>query len=244
MGAKLPVEIYKEAQAAEKSGDLERAIKLYAQSQWHFKAVNLALDLGRISDAHRFYRPIQGDMLPNRDTGNQFQGMEDSIYLGLTGTAGSNVGFNGLYGNVLDVGCREGRFFGLLRRFGADKVYGVDLDSDAVAEAKKRSEVSSDDVLDCKVEDFPAKHDGPFDHVVIFNLSLGGTEDRKNAIEGITRVLKPEGKLLATFTTLDELRNYSPEINQHFTTRYASLINGSGELDSAPHRYVMQGVRK
>ena len=114
MGQKLPVEIYREAQEAEKAGDLERAMHLYSESQWHFKAVNIALALGRIDDALKFYRPIQGDLLPNRRD-EPFQGMEDSIYLGLVSTAGNNVGFNRLYGNVLDVGCRDGRFFRLLK---------------------------------------------------------------------------------------------------------------------------------
>ena len=102
-------------QEAEKAGDLERAMYLYSESQWHFKAVNIALALGRLDDALKFYRPIQGDLLPNRGD-EPFQGMEDSMYLGLVSTAGNNVGFNRLYGNVLDVGCRDGRFFRLLKR--------------------------------------------------------------------------------------------------------------------------------
>ena len=139
MGQKLPVEIYRDAQEAEKAGDLERAMHLYSESQWHFKAVNIALALGRIEDALKFYRLIQGDLLPNRGD-EPFQGMEDSIYLGLISTVGRNVGFNGFYGNVLDVGCRDGRFFRLLKRLGAEEVHGVDLDSKALIDARKKAE--------------------------------------------------------------------------------------------------------
>lgn len=243
MGQKLPVEIYREALEAEKAGDLERAMHLYSESQWHFKAVNMAFALGKTDDALRFYQPIQGDLLPNR--GNEpFQGMEDSIYLGLVSTAGRNVGFNSLYGNVLDVGCRDGRFFRLLKRLGADEVHGVDLDSEALIDARQKAEVNPTNIYGCKVEELPSTLDAFFDYATIFNFSLGGTEDRKKAVDGIIRILKPNGRVLATFTTLDELRNYSTEINHHFSTRYASLINGSGELDSAPHRYVMHGVRR
>ena len=243
MGQKLPVEIYREAQEAEKTGDLERAMHRYSESQWHFRAVNIALALGRIDDALEFYRPIQGNLLPNRGD-EPFQGMEDTIYLGLISTAGRNVGFNRLYGNVLDVGCRGGRFFRLLKRLGAEIVQGVDLDSKALIDARKKAEVNPANIYDCKVEELPSTLDGFFDYATIFNFSLGGAEDRENAVDGIARILKPNGRLLATFTTLDELRNYSPEINRYFSTRHAGLINGSGELDSAPHRYVMHGVRK
>jgi ubiquinone/menaquinone biosynthesis C-methylase UbiE len=243
MGQRLLVEVYREAQEAEKAGDLERAMHLYSESQWHFKAVNIALALGRIENALRFYRPIQGDLLPNRGD-EPFQGMEDSMYLGLIRTAGRHVGFNRLYGNVLDVGCRDGRFFKLLKRLGAEQVHGVDLDSEALTDARKKTEVNPANIYDCKVEDLPSNLDGFFDYATIFNFSLGGTEDRKKAVDGIARILKPNGRVLATFTTLDELRNYSHEMNHYFSTRQASLINGLGELDSAPHRYVMQGVRK
>ncbi|MEK6952798.1 MAG: class I SAM-dependent methyltransferase [Nanoarchaeota archaeon] len=243
MGQKLPVEIYREAQFAEEAGDLERAMHLYSESQWHFKAVNIALALGRIDDALRFYRHIQGDLLPNR--GNEpFQGMEDSIYLGLINSAGRNIGFNGLYGDVLDVGCKDGRFFRLLKRLGAETVYGVDLDSQALIEARQKSNISQANVYDCKVEELPDKFNGFFDYATIFNFSLGDTEDRERAVDDVVRILKPSGRILATFTTLDELRNYSPEISRYFSTRQSSLINGSGELDSAPHRYVTHGVRK
>lgn len=243
MGQKLPVEVYKEAQEAEKAGDLERAMNLYSESQWHFKAVNLALQLGRIEDALRFYRPIQGYLLPNRGD-EPFQGMEDSIYLGLISTAGRNVGFNGLNGNVLDVGCRDGRFFRLLKKLGAENVHGVDLDSEALVDARKKAEVNPANIYDCKVEELPSTLNGSFDYATIFNFSLGGTEDRERAVNGIVRILKPNGRMLTTFTTLDELRVDSPQINRYFLTRYSNLINGSGELDSAPHRYVMHGVRK
>ena len=170
--------------------------------------------------------------------------MEDSIYLGLISTAGKNVGFNGLYGNVLDVGCRDGRFFRLLKRLGAEEVHGVDLDSTALVDARKEAEVIPANIYDCKVEKLPSTLDGFFDYATIFNFSLGGAEDRENAVDGIARILKSNGRVLATFTTLDEICNYSPEINRYFSTRQGSLINGSGELDSAPHRYVMHGVRK
>ncbi len=243
MGQKLPVEIYREAQEAEKAGDLERAMHLYSESGWHFKAVNIALELGRIDDALRFYRPIKGNLLPNRGD-EPFQGMENSIYLGLINPAKRYVGFNGLYGNVLDVGCRDGRFFRLLKKLGAENVHGVDLDSEALVDARKKSEVNSANIYDCKVEDLPSSLDGFFDYATIFNFSLGVTEDRERAVDGIVRILKPNGRVLATFTMLDELRNYSPEINRHFSTRQASLINGLNKLDSAPHRYVMHGVRK
>lgn len=242
--ARLPKEISQEAKKAHEEGDLERAMALYAQSAWHFKAVNLALQLGRINDALRFYRPIQGDVLPNRKEGDPFQGMKDTMYLGLIGSAGNNVGFGGLHGKVLDVGCRDGKFFGLLKRLGAEEVYGVDLDPEALSEAKQKPDASPDNVYESKVEELPQQLDGSFDYAVVFKLSLGDRESRQNAVDGIARVLKPQGRLLATFTTLQELRNYLPKINQHFTTRHASLINGSGELDSAPHRYVMHGVRK
>lgn len=59
MGQRLPVEIYREAQEAEKTGNLERAMHLYSESRGYFKAVNIAPTLGRIDDALRFYRPIQ-----------------------------------------------------------------------------------------------------------------------------------------------------------------------------------------
>ncbi len=242
MGQKLPVEIYREAQEVEKAGDLERAMHLYSESQWHFKAVNLALELGKIDDALRFYEPIRGD-LPNRGD-EPFQGMEDTIYLGLISTSGKNVGFNGLYGNVLDVGCRDGRFFRLIKRLGGDKVYGVDLDSAPLADARKKPDVNPRNVYDCKVEELPNTLDEFFDYATIFNFSLGGKKEREDAMDGIFRVLKPNGKVLVTFTTLDELRTYSPEISRYFSTRQASLINGSGNLDSAPHRYVMHGTRK
>lgn len=243
MNAKLHVQVHEEAQEAEIAGDFDRAMELYAESGWHFKAVNLALNLGRVEDAKRYYKPIQGDMLPNRND-EPFVGMTDSIYLGLVGPSGRYVGFSGFEGKVLDIGCRDGRFFDLIKRLGARDVYGVNPDSEALAEAGKREGVDTRNLYDCGVEELPASLDGFFDYAAIFNFSMGDKGAREKAMNGVSRVLKPDGRLLATFSTIDELRTYSPEVAQHFRTPYASLIKGSGELDSAPHRYAMHGVRK
>lgn len=288
MVARLPVELYKEAQAAEKASDLRRAMDLYAKATYFPWATRIALDLGRQEDALNFAKK-GGDWyvasqiaikLGNIDdavhclreandyeTANQLarehglalrfrvgeiagesedilENLAESLYRALTSKKRRNGGFSRLSGNVLDVGCRDGRFFGLLKKLGAGEVYGVDLDSEALKEAKKRKEINPKNVYNSKVEELPSEFNSFFDYALVFNLSLGERDSRAAAVEGIFRVLKPYGRFLATFTELDELENDFPEIERYFSVNYCKLINGSIGSSSAPHRYVMYGFRK
>lgn len=58
MGVKLPIEIAKEAIAAEERGDLERAMQLHAQAQNPWKAAEIALQIGRPQQAFEYYKSV------------------------------------------------------------------------------------------------------------------------------------------------------------------------------------------
>ena len=139
--------------------------------------------------------------------------------------------FDGLHGNILDVGCSDGIWFKLLKRLGAEKIYGVEPDKRRIPDAKKRPEVDPENIYNCLVEDLPGRFDGFFDYVVVLYWELGhpaGEEDRygrmnqkereRLAIAGLARVLKPEGKILVLFDS-GEGKDVLPEIKRHFKTR-------------------------
>src|SRR3989339_592752 len=53
--ARLPKDIYQDAKIAHKQGDLENAMKLYAESTYFHNAAKVALQLGRPEQARDFY---------------------------------------------------------------------------------------------------------------------------------------------------------------------------------------------
>lgn len=96
-------------------------------------------------------------------------------------------------GRILEVACGDGKFTPLLCREGV-KVLGIDLSEESINLAQKRG-------IDARFEVMDATHlrfDNEFDGVVCINLlhHLGSKQDIKRVVEGMSRALKPRGKLL------------------------------------------------
>jgi SAM-dependent methyltransferase len=89
---------------------------------------------------------------------------------------------------VLDVGCGNGRFLGLLRDFGAPewRLVGIDLDAQAVAECRSRGF----EAHVARVEDF--EDAGGFDAVVMLQL-LEHVEHPGEVCRRVHRLLRPGG---------------------------------------------------
>jgi SAM-dependent methyltransferase len=94
-------------------------------------------------------------------------------------------------GNVLDVGCGEGRFCRMLRSHGVDAV-GIDPTPALIAAARARD--SSSAYLKARAERLPFR-DEAFDLVISY-LSLIDIPDIQAAVPEMARVLRPGGALL------------------------------------------------
>lgn len=89
----------------------------------------------------------------------------------------------------LDAGCGGGRYVEALKRLGAD-VSGIDVDTDACDIARKRTGCN---IVNASVLAIPFP-DATFDYVVSTGV-IHHTESPERALQEITRVLKPGGRL-------------------------------------------------
>jgi SAM-dependent methyltransferase len=90
---------------------------------------------------------------------------------------------------ILDVGCGLGMYVRAFRRF-SDEVYGVDIDTEKVAEASQ--ELPHIHAASAEALPFP---DGFFD-VVLSHEVLEHLGDDRRGVEEASRVLKPGGRLV------------------------------------------------
>lgn len=94
-------------------------------------------------------------------------------------------------GRLLDIGCSEGRFGGLVKeRLPNCEVWGVEPSAAATAAAGRL-----DRVFNCGVEDLAEVPDHHFD-VVSMNDVLEHLAYSEPALEFVRRVLKPDGRLV------------------------------------------------
>jgi SAM-dependent methyltransferase len=154
-------------------------------------------------------------------------------------------------GKVLDVGCRDGRYFEILKRLGAEEVHGVD--PELQPEAKTNPNVDPRNHYECGIEGLPDDVKGTFDYLAIFKLFLGGADydNRVRMAKSLVDALKPEGNILVTFTSEDELRVWEPVLDHYFdgfseqmvdwkqtrTAREIEARAGSSASFRSPDRY-------
>jgi SAM-dependent methyltransferase len=112
------------------------------------------------------------------------------------------------WGNVLDVGCGDGLFFGQLSRFG--DVWGVESDESLVPpDSPHRARI----------------HVGPFETgfnsgrrfgLIVMLDVLEHLRDPVAALAQARRLLQPEGRLLITVPAFPLLWTHHDDLNQHF----------------------------
>ncbi|MCA1835595.1 MAG: class I SAM-dependent methyltransferase [Actinobacteria bacterium] len=96
---------------------------------------------------------------------------------------------------VLDAGCGDGSGAEILARAGAEEVVGVDVAPEAVSTAMERYEsVATFTLGDVTALPFDAES---FDVVVGFEV-IEHVADQSRALQGLRRVLRPEGMLLVS----------------------------------------------
>jgi SAM-dependent methyltransferase len=102
---------------------------------------------------------------------------------------------------ILDVGCANGRFLGLLRDFGADgwELVGIDSDAAAVREARARGF----DASVSRVEDYEDAAGG-FDAVIMLQL-IEHVEDPVAIAERVFALLRPGGYFIVETPNLGGL---------------------------------------
>ncbi len=112
------------------------------------------------------------------------------------------------WGNILDVGCGDGLFFGQLARFG--EVWGVESDESLIPpDSPHRARI----------------HLGPFDAsfnpgrrfgLILMLDVLEHLPDPAGALAQTRRLLEPEGRLLITVPAFPVLWTHHDDLNHHF----------------------------
>jgi 2-polyprenyl-3-methyl-5-hydroxy-6-metoxy-1,4-benzoquinol methylase len=115
---------------------------------------------------------------------------------------------------VLDAGCGLGYGLKILLAAGASEVVGVDLDTAAVAEARKRLNGNAGSVEQADIRELQFEEDS-FDLIVCFE-TIEHIDDAESALTEFRRVLRPDGLLL--------LSSPDPEVyppgNEHHVHEY------------------------
>ena len=112
-----------------------------------------------------------------------------------------------LNGNVLDVGCRDGRYLDTIKKLGAQNIYAVEPNIEEISKAKKLNLISKDNFFECKVEEIPKKYNEFFDYIIIFNIPISYIDLGK-----VKLLLKKNGKILITFTSYEEIEMFQKSI--------------------------------
>jgi SAM-dependent methyltransferase len=126
---------------------------------------------------------------------------------------------------ILDIGCGTGGNLPLLQQFG--RVEGMEGASEALALCRKR--LGADFPLHQGLipDDLPA---GPFDVVTAFDV-LEHIPDAVGALQGIRRVLRPEGLLVLTVPAFGFLWSEHDEVHHHQRRYTVDML--TGELQAA-----------
>jgi SAM-dependent methyltransferase len=138
----------------------------------------------------------------------------------------------GGWGNVLDVGCGDGLFFGQLSRFG--EVWGVESDESLVPpDSPHRARI----------------HVGPFETgftpdrcfgLIVMLDVLEHLRDPVAALAQARRLLQPEGRVLITVPAFPLLWTHHDDLNQHFARyrkRSLAAVAGQAGLKVLSSRY-------
>jgi SAM-dependent methyltransferase len=136
------------------------------------------------------------------------------------------------WGNVLDVGCGDGLFFGQLARFG--EVWGVESDESLIAPDSPHR---------------PRIHVGPFDRTFEpgrrfgLMLMLDVLEHLPDAVAALAQarqLLEPEGRLLITVPAFPLLWTRHDDLNHHYVRyrkRSLGTVAGRAGLEVLSSRY-------
>ena len=130
-----------------------------------------------------------------------------------------------LKGKILDVGCRDGRYFEMLKELGGEEIYGVD--PDLQPRALESPFVDKNNLYKRNVEDLPNVLYGNFNYLTIFSLFLGtpSPENCRNIARAFNNLIIEDGSFLATFTSRDELQIWKPYFDETFIGISEPLIN-------------------
>ena len=143
-------------------------------------------------------------------------------------------------GIVLEVACGTGLVTLKIARK-TSRVYGVDISLPMISEAKKKMKEQGFKNVEFSVED---AYDLPFDSdmfdTVVCNNALHNMLNPQKALSEIKRVLKPEGRLIATIVGIGESRKFKilmtisklitkfPVFHKLNLDESANMIAGSG----------------
>jgi 2-polyprenyl-3-methyl-5-hydroxy-6-metoxy-1,4-benzoquinol methylase len=111
----------------------------------------------------------------------------------------------GPLGDVLDIGCARGAAAGALRRRGARRLVGIEIEEDYAAIARERY----DEVIAGSAEDEFKWGAGTFDTVLSYDV-LEHTYDPWSILNQVHRVLKPGGRLQVSVPNSRNLNFWRP----------------------------------
>jgi 2-polyprenyl-3-methyl-5-hydroxy-6-metoxy-1,4-benzoquinol methylase len=138
--------------------------------------------------------------------------------------------------NVLDAGCGDGRFVGLLKDAGVNNVYGIDFSERAISFARLMNPTANLSVADLK--DFPFGKDF-FDYIFfIETLEHIIPANINSVLEGLAGSLKNGGELIVTVPSVrygipgpdsKHYQHFTPESLREALTPYFTVIEMVGQ---------------
>ncbi len=141
--------------------------------------------------------------------------------------------------SILEIGCSAGYFTKYLSSIGR-KVYGIDINSEHIADAAGRYPSIQFQVADASKLPFKSES---FDSVIMLEV-IEHVGDEEQTIAEIHRVLKPSGKLLISTPNTGLFAFFDPfNIKLWFSRRFplmASLASGMARYENTQYRENLQ----
>jgi ubiquinone/menaquinone biosynthesis C-methylase UbiE len=142
----------------------------------------------------------------------------------------------GAYSVVVDVGCGYGRSFKLLKeRFAAQRVIGVDVDRQILADAARQAKADGVEVelMQASGSDLPIADQSA--DLVLCHQTLHHFVDQEETLREIRRILKPGGLLLVAESTRAYIHSWiirllfrHPMHVQRTAEQYLAMIRAAG----------------
>ena len=225
---------WKEITDAEKRGDIIGAYSIAKNASNYYKANILARDHNIAGHEYTEIIHFQGN--------NIIQDVIECLKSRLTeGATASKLGFNGFNKKtVADIGGREGNYIPLFRELGAESIYVIDPNKEAINTAVEKGLLSSEHAIPTTLEDMPENLKGTFDVATVFNLDPQLARNER-FIQSIRDALPSHGQVIMTVVETENHQDVLPLMHKYFNVRSQQLWERKPQV---PHTYLIIADQK